>query len=174
MKGPTPGMARAPMPASQPSAPPPMPVQRVLLIDSRSDEMLREYNASVPLAVLAAGPAVVRQGDHWRDYLLRTLDAKDPAVARQTAVVIVDDGLENGLHEGGRIARLHPDTPVFVLTPPGAGVPADQGISRPIFTASSARTSSSSSLASRRLLTAGAAGLAATAARVAGAPWLAR
>jgi hypothetical protein len=135
-------IGRAAMPAAaaaaganggQPSAPPPMPVQRVLLIAPRSDDMLREYNASVPFAVLESGPAVVRQGAHWRDYLLRTLDAKDPAVARQTAVVIVDDGLENGLHEGGRIARLHPDTPVFVLTPPGAGVPADQGISRPIF-----------------------------------------
>jgi hypothetical protein len=117
----------------QPSAPSPMPVQRVLLIDSRSDEMLREYNASVPLAVLAAGPAVVRQGDHWRDYLLRTLDGKDPAAARQTAVIIVDDGLQNGLHEGGRIARLHPDAHVFVLTSAGGSAPADEGASRPIF-----------------------------------------
>jgi hypothetical protein len=118
----------------QPTAPPPMSVERVLLIDPRSDGMLREYKASVPLAVLESGPAVVGQGDHWHDYLLRTLDAKDPAAARETAVIIVDDRQEeNGLHEGGRIARLHPDTPVFVLASPGAGGPADEGISRPIF-----------------------------------------
>jgi len=48
------------------------------------------------------------------------------------------------------------------------------GISRAIFTASSARTSVSASSASRRLVAALAPGLAATAARVAGAPWLAR
>ncbi len=119
----------------QPAAPPPMSVQRVLLIDPRSDAMLREYKASLPLAVLESGPAVVSQGDHWHDYLLRKLDATDPAAARQTAVIIVGrlDSHENSLHEEGRIARLHPDTPVFVLTPPGAGGPADEGVSRPIF-----------------------------------------
>jgi hypothetical protein len=118
-----------------PTTPAPLPVERVLLVDPRSDGLLREYKASVPLAVLESGPAVVRQRDHWHDYLLRALDMKDPAAARETAVIIVEGpgSPENSLHEGGRIARLHPDTPVFVLTSPGSGGRADGGISRPIF-----------------------------------------
>ena len=120
-------MASAAAASGQPAAPSPMPVERVLLIDPRSDYMMREYVASAPLAFLRVGPTVVRRGSDWHDYLLRALDAKDPGSARQTAVIIVDSRHENGLHEGGRIARLHPDTPVFVLASPA------EGISRPIF-----------------------------------------
>ena len=91
--------------------------------------MRREYAASVPEAVLKSAPEMVAQPVPWRDQLLRTLDAKDPAAARQTAVIIVDgrDCQENSLHEGGRVARLHQETPVFVLASPG------EGISEPIF-----------------------------------------
>jgi hypothetical protein len=106
---------------------PTLPVRRVLLLDPRSDDMRREYAASVPAAVVTSAPAMVAEPVPWRDHLLRTLDAKDPAAARQTAVIIVDSQHESGLHEGGRVARLHQDTPVFVLAAPGAG------ISRPIF-----------------------------------------
>jgi hypothetical protein len=109
------------------SAPPPMPVERVLLLDPRAEDMRREYVASVPWAVLAAGPTVVPQPIRWRDRLLATLDAKDTAAARQTAVMIVDDHDEHGLHEGGRVAQLHPHTPIFVLAATG------EGISQPIF-----------------------------------------
>jgi hypothetical protein len=106
---------------------PSLPVRRVLLLDPRSDDMRREYAASVPETVLKSAPEVVAEPVPWRDKLLRTLDAKDPAAARQTAVIIVDAQHESGLHEGGRVARLHLETPVFVLAPPG------EGIDEPIF-----------------------------------------
>jgi len=109
------------------SAPPQMPVERVLLLDPRAEDMRREYVASMPWAVLESGPDVIPQPIRWHDHLLETLDAKDRAAARQTAVVIVDDRHKNGPHEGGRVARLHPHTPIFVLASPG------EGISQPIF-----------------------------------------
>jgi hypothetical protein len=112
-----------------PAAWPALPVRRVVLLDPRSDDMRREYAASVPEAVLKSAPEIVAEPVPWRDHLLRTLDAKDPATARQTAVIIVDgrDRQEHSLHEGGRVARLHQETPVFVLASPG------EGISEPIF-----------------------------------------
>ena len=113
----------------QPAPRPALPVQRVLLLDSRSDDMRREFVASVPSAVLRSTPEVIAQPVPWRDQLLRTLDAKDPAAARETAVIIVDglDRHDSSLHEGGRVARLHQETSVFVLASPG------EGISQPIF-----------------------------------------
>ena len=39
----------------------------------------------------------------------------------ETAVVVADVPDERGMHEAGRVARLHPGTPVFVLTSDGAG-----------------------------------------------------
>jgi len=109
------------------AAPPPMPVERVLLLDPRAEDLRREYVASVPWAVLDAGPSVVPQPIRWHDHLLEALDAKDTAAARQTAVMIVDDHDERGLHEGGRVARLHPHTPIFVLAAMG------EGVSQPIY-----------------------------------------
>jgi len=116
-----------PRPPSALTAPPAMPVKHVVLLDPRSGDMRREYAASVPTVVLESGPTVVAQPANWRDHLLPTLDAKEHAATRRTAVVIVDGPHENGLHQGGRVARLYPDTPVFVLAPPG------EGISQPIF-----------------------------------------
>jgi len=116
-----------PRPLSARTAPPAMPVKHVVLLDPRSGDMRREYAASVPTVVLESGPTVVAQPANWRDHLLPTLDAKEHAATRRTAVVIVDGPHENGLHQGGRVARLYPDTPVFVLAPPG------EGISQPIF-----------------------------------------
>jgi hypothetical protein len=109
------------------TAPPAMPVKHVVLLDPKSGDLRREYVASVPTVVLESGPTVVAEPDNWHDHLLPTLDAKEHAATRRTAVVIVDGRYENGLHQGGRVARLYPDTPVFVLASPG------EGISQPIF-----------------------------------------
>jgi len=123
--------ARGGPPLALPPHPAPRPVQRVRLLDPRSDDLLREYKACVPLAIREAGPVVLPRAAEWQSRLLRTLDAIGPAAARQTAVIIVDDDdddrRENGSHEAGRVGRLHPDTPVFVLASPG------DGIIRPIF-----------------------------------------
>ena len=112
-----------------PAAWPALPVRRVLLLDPRSEDMRREYLASVPEGVVTWAPEMIARPVPWREHLLRTLDAQDQAAARQTAVIIVDgrDGKEDSLHEGGRVARLHQETAVFVLADPG------EGISQPIF-----------------------------------------
>ena len=49
------------------------------------------------------------------------LDAMAPAEAPQAAVVVADVLGEGSMHEAGRVARLHPGVPVFVLTSDGAG-----------------------------------------------------
>jgi hypothetical protein len=47
------------------------------------------------------------------------LDVMDPAQARATAVIIAESPPGSGVHEAGRVARLHPETPVFVLATSG-------------------------------------------------------
>ena len=46
----------------------------------------------------------------------------DTARARATAVIIAESPPGSGVHEAGRVARLHPETPVFVLASSGTGV----------------------------------------------------
>ena len=53
--------------------------------------------------------------------LLALMDALPPAQAAAAAVVVADPLTERGMHEAGRVAQLHPRTPVFVLTSDGAG-----------------------------------------------------
>ena len=114
-----------------PAARPPLPVERVLLVDPRAGDLRREYVGSMPGDVLKSGPAVVAQPARWRDHLLGALAAMDPTAVRDTAVIIVEGrGLarhESSLAEGGQVARLHQETPVFVLMSPGEGVPAEGG-----------------------------------------------
>ncbi len=102
-----------------PDAPAPLPLDRVALLDLRSTDIRREYLASAPDAVLNSLPKVVAHPVRWRDHLLRTLDAMDLAQARKTAVIITDSPPGAGVHEAGRVARLHPETPVFVLATAG-------------------------------------------------------
>ena len=98
-----------------PDTPSSLPLDRVTLLDLRSPDIRREYLASAPAAVLDSLPNVVAHPVRWRDHLLRTLDAMDLAQARETAVIIAESPPGIGVHEAGRVARLHPETPVFVL-----------------------------------------------------------
>jgi hypothetical protein len=102
--------------------PSPLPIERVALLDMRSPDIRREYLASAPGAVLDSLPNVVAHPVRWRDHLLRTLDAMDPAQARETAVIVAENPPGSGVHEAGRVARLHPETPVFVLATPGGAM----------------------------------------------------
>jgi hypothetical protein len=113
------GQAIAPGLPPSPDAPSPLPLERVALLDLRSPDIRREYLASAPSAILDSLPNVVAHPVRWRDHLLRTLDAMDPARARETAVIITDSPAGSGVHEAGRVARLHPETPVFVLATSG-------------------------------------------------------
>jgi len=97
------------------------PVRRAVLLDQRADALYREYLATSPLPIAQALPAVHVEPMPWQETLLAMLDAMTPATAAETAVVVADLRTEHSMHEGGRVARLHPGTPVFVLASDGAG-----------------------------------------------------
>ena len=105
-----------------PNAPAPLPLASVALLDLRSPDIKREYLASAPSALLASLPVVSAHPVRWRDHLLRTLDSMDQPQARETAVIIAEAPPGSGVHEAGRVARLHPETPVFVLASAGDGM----------------------------------------------------
>jgi hypothetical protein len=111
-----PGLA----PAGQPPHVP-LPVQHVLLLDRRAEDLRREYLATSPPSVVRALSDVRAEPRPWMDGLLAMLDAMPPAAAAETAVVVADALSERGMHEAGRVARLHPGIPVFVQTSEGAG-----------------------------------------------------
>jgi hypothetical protein len=108
-----------PPPKDEPS---PLPLNQVALLDLRSHDIRREYLASAPDAVVKSLPNVVAHPVRWRDHLLRRLDAMDAAQARKTAVIITEGPPGSGLHEAGRVAKLHPETPVFVLAALGDAI----------------------------------------------------
>jgi hypothetical protein len=99
----------------------PHPLECVLLMDRRAEDLRREYLATSAHCTDGAPPQVTAQPQPWKEQLLATLDAMVPDEAAGTAVVIADALSEDGIHEAGRVARLHPGVPVFVLTSDGAG-----------------------------------------------------
>jgi len=102
-------------PAAQPV------IERVVLLDQRADDLRREYLATAPRSMTAALPAVRVQRHSWKDHLLALLDSMTAADAAETAVVVADLLTEGNMHEAGRVARLHPSIPVFVLSSDGSG-----------------------------------------------------
>jgi hypothetical protein len=100
----------------------PHPVQRVVLLDRRAEDLRREYRATAPHSVVAAAPHVYAEPGPWRERLLAMLDDMPPAEANETAVVVADARTEGAMHEAGRVARLHTGIPLFVLTSDGAGM----------------------------------------------------
>ena len=113
------GRAAEPDLPPPPDAPSPLPLERWRCLTcghptsgaSTSRPRLPRYSTRCPN--VAAHPV------RWRDHLLRMLDAMDPAQARETAVIITEGPPGSGVHEAGRVARLHPETPVFVLATSG-------------------------------------------------------
>jgi Trk K+ transport system NAD-binding subunit len=99
----------------------PRPLESVVLLDQRAKDLKREYLATSPPSGVEAMPTLVAETGAWKDRLLAILDEMPHAAAAQTAVAIADAPTEAGMHEAGRVARLHPDIPVFVLAPDGAG-----------------------------------------------------
>jgi hypothetical protein len=97
------------------------PVRSVLLLDKRADDLRREYLATSPAPISQALPVIRTESAPWQSTLLSMLDAMAPNEARQTAVVVADVLSDGNMHEAGRVARLHPSIPVFVLTSDGAG-----------------------------------------------------
>ncbi len=102
-----------------PDAPSPLPVEEVTLLDLRSRDIKREYLKSAPGPVLGSLPDIAEAPADWRADLQRRLDALDPVEARETAVIITESPPGSGVHEAGRVARLRPETSVFVLAAAG-------------------------------------------------------
>jgi hypothetical protein len=104
-----------------------IPLESVVLVDRRAEDLRREYLATSTHSGGdahhggTAAPRVTAQPDPWKDQLLAMLDRMDPGETAETAVVVADDLSEDGMHEAGRVARLHPNVPVFMLTSDGAG-----------------------------------------------------
>jgi hypothetical protein len=98
------------------------PPGRVVVLDTRAEDLLREYRATSPPALVQALPEVSACAEDWRGHLLAMLDAMPAGAAAKTAVLITEAPSEASLHEAGRVARLHPATAVFVLTPDAADV----------------------------------------------------
>jgi hypothetical protein len=98
------------------------PSERIVLLDTRAEDLLREYRETSPDAIVQALPDVTACTKNWRDNLLAMLDAMPGEEAAKTAVLITEAPSDASLHEAGRVARLHPATAVFVLTPDAADV----------------------------------------------------
>lgn len=99
----------------------PVPVRSVVLLDRRGEDLRREFLATCPPPMVRAMCEVSAEAFPWKDRLLAALDAKPPADAAGTAVIVAETLSERGMHEAGRVARLHPGIPVFVPTSEGAG-----------------------------------------------------
>jgi hypothetical protein len=110
--------ADSPAPATLATGP---AIERVVLLDQRATDLRREYQATSPQSMTASLPAIRVQRKPWKDHLLTLLDGMRPAEAAETAVVVADLLTEGSMHEAGRVARLHPDVPVFVLSSAGSG-----------------------------------------------------
>ena len=100
-------------------------VQDVVLLDRRADDLRREFRTTAPQAAVTAGPDVHAEPVPWQEQLLAMVDGMASAQREETAIVVADSR-PGGMHEAGRVARLHPEIPVFVLTP--VGLPPAQAI----------------------------------------------
>jgi len=98
-----------------------LPMSSVVLLDRRAGDLRREYLATCPASMVQAMCDVKAEAVPWTNQLLGTLDAMPATDAAGTAVVISEALSERGMHEAGRVARLHPGIPVFMLTSEGAG-----------------------------------------------------
>jgi len=98
----------------------PPPVQHVVLLGRRAEDLRREYQATSPHSAVAAAPQLRTEPNPWRECLLAMLDEMPAAEADETAVVVADARTDASMHPAGRVARLHPGIPLFVLTSDGA------------------------------------------------------
>jgi hypothetical protein len=99
----------------------PHPLESVLLMDRRAEDLRREFQATSAHSIDGVPPEVTARPQPWNEQLLATLDRMAADEAAETAVVIAETLSEDGMHEAGRVARLHPGIPVFVLSSDGAG-----------------------------------------------------
>jgi hypothetical protein len=115
-------LAAAAHPSLNGHGPAPFLLEQVVLLNERAGDLRREYLATSSRPDAATRPTVIAGPARWQDELLPMLDDLPEAAVSGTAVAIVDSLAEDTMHEAGRVARLHPGLPVFVLTSDGAGM----------------------------------------------------
>ena len=97
--------------------PDPLPISQVILMDPASGR----HPAGIPRRH-PHGPfresMVTARIARWEDELLRALDAM-PDDAPSTAVIIANGASVESMHRVGRLARLHPDTWIYIESPTG-------------------------------------------------------
>jgi Trk K+ transport system NAD-binding subunit len=101
----------------------PFPVQRVVLVDQRAEDLRREYLAISPHSAGGQRLQVTAWPLPWKDRLLAMLESHGGLgdEGAETAVVIANVPDDDGMREAGRVARLLPGVAVFVLTADGSG-----------------------------------------------------
>jgi hypothetical protein len=102
-----------------PDAPAPLPIEEVTILDLRSRDIKREFLKSASVPVLGSLPGIVEVQADWHTDLQGKLDNLDPVEARETAVIITEGPPGSGVYEAGRVARLRPETAVYVLAASG-------------------------------------------------------
>ena len=107
-----------------------VPVKQIMLVDLRAEGILREFTENTPQAMLVCAPDVIRLPGSWQERLLRSLDEMPTAVSQATAVVFADSVSDSDVNEVARVARLHPETPIFMhaASDVGATMAASYGL----------------------------------------------
>jgi hypothetical protein len=97
------------------------PVVRVL--DAHAADLKREFAATAPAALQAALGDVGTESRPWHTELLSYLDTLGPDPAAGTVIIVTDEPTAAGVHEAGRVARLHPRTALYFRSEGRVGVP---------------------------------------------------
>jgi hypothetical protein len=91
----------------------------ILVLADRAGDLRREFTATVSPQLRAAMPDVEIEPVPWRTSLLALLDRMPPHEAAACVVVITEDPTPEGIHEAGRVARLHPSSVIYTQSVDG-------------------------------------------------------
>src|SRR5262249_9030926 len=84
-------------------------------------DLQREFFATASPQLSLALPSVKIAAEPWRSHLLEVLDSLPAQEAAACVVVITDAPTPEGIHEAGRVARLHPGTTIYAQSAGDAG-----------------------------------------------------
>jgi hypothetical protein len=85
----------------------------ILIMAERAPDLQREFSATASRQLREALPPVGLADKPWQGHLLEVLDSLPAQDAAACVVVITDRPSPEGIHEAGRVARLHPGTAIY-------------------------------------------------------------
>jgi hypothetical protein len=91
------------------------------IMAERALDLQREFSATASPQLSGALPPVKIAAEPWRSHLLGVLDSLSAQDAAACVVVITDAPTPEGIHEAGRVARLHPGTVIYAQSAGDAG-----------------------------------------------------